>query len=366
MLERFHVSDDEAIRINHKKMHNIVTQIFMKMGVNDSDSRLSADVLIYADLNGVDTHGVSNMLRSYVRMYQEKKINPNPQIKIKKETNATLSLDGDSGLGIQTAPKAMAMAIEKAKESGVGIATLNNAGHLGAAGYHAKMAIDEDMIGVCMSGGGGFAMLPTYGAVPRFGTNPIAWAAPADKEAYFMFDAATTQIAGNKIKLLERLKVPVASNWLAKSDGTPIMNEETLESKDFHEDGRLKELYMLPFGGDRENGSHKGYAFAAIVDIMCSMLGGAQAGFLGGSGHYFAAYNIDCFSDTDTFKKNMDDFLSGLKNTPPAPGHERVIYPGLPEHESRLERSTKGIPYHPEVIEWFESITSELEIKLDF
>ena len=258
------------------------------------------------------------------------------------------------------------MAIEKAKEAGVGIATLNNAGHLGAAGFHAKMAVDEDMIGVCMSGGGGFAMLPTYGAEPRFGTNPIAWAAPADKEAYFMFDAATTQIAGNKIKLLERLKVPVASNWLANGDGTPIIKEKSLDSEDFHEDGRLKELYMLPFGGDRENGSHKGYAFAAIVDIMCSMLGGAQAGFLGGNGHYFAAYNIDCFSDTKTFKKNMDDFLNGLKNTPPAPGHDRVIYPGLSEYESRLERGSNGIPYHPEVIEWFESITAELEIKLDW
>ena len=99
---------------------------------------------------------------------------------------------------------------------------------------------------------------------------------------------------------------------------------------------------------------------------MCSMLGGAQAGFLGGNGHYFAAYNIDCFSDTKTFKKNMDDFLNGLKNTPPAPGHDRVIYPGLSEYESRLERGSKGIPYHPEVIEWFESITAELEIKLDW
>ena len=82
MLERFHVSDDEAIRINHKKMHNVVSQIFMKMGVSESDSRLSADVLIYADLNGVDTHGVSNMLRSYVKNYQQKKINPTPKIKI--------------------------------------------------------------------------------------------------------------------------------------------------------------------------------------------------------------------------------------------------------------------------------------------
>ena len=117
-----------------------------------------------------------------------------------KESISTAALDGDKGLGLHTAPYAMKLAINKAKESGVGIVTLNNAGHLGAAGFHAKLAVDEDMIGVCMSGGGGFAMLPTFGAEPRFGTQPIAWAAPAEKEAYFMFDAAMTQIAGNKIK----------------------------------------------------------------------------------------------------------------------------------------------------------------------
>tara|TARA_B100000745_G_scaffold152280_1_gene99623 strand:+ start:224 stop:1324 length:1101 start_codon:yes stop_codon:yes gene_type:complete len=364
MLERFHVSEKDAIKINHTLMYKVTKEIFLKMGLSEEDADLSTDVLIYADLNGVDTHGVSNMLRSYVRMYQQKKTNPRPNIKIVKESGAIVTLDGDKGLGVHTAPKAMKLAVDKAKKNGVGIATLNNAGHLGAAGYHAKIAVDNDMIGVCMSGGGGFAMLPTYGAEPRFGTNPIAWAAPADKEAYFMFDAATTQIAGNKIKLLERLQVPVAPNWLAKEDGSPIKEEKKLGSEDFHEDGRLKNLHMLPFGGDRENGSHKGYAFAAIVDIMCCMLGGVQAGHLGGNGHYFAAYDIDSFSDLKTFKKNMDDFLIGLKNTPPAPGHERVIYPGLAEYETRTEREKNGIPYHPEVIEWFESITAELEIKI--
>ena len=366
MLERFHVSDEDAVRINHKKMHSVTKQVFMKMGLSDENAALSADVLIYADLNGVDTHGVSNMLRSYVRMYQLEKINPRPDIKIVKESISTAALDGDKGLGLHTAPYAMKLAINKAKESGVGIVTLNNAGHLGAAGFHAKLAVDEDMIGVCMSGGGGFAMLPTFGAEPRFGTQPIAWAAPAEEEAYFMFDAAMTQIAGNKIKLLERLETPVASNWLANEDGSPINDEKLLSKEDFHEDGRLKNLHMLPLGGERENGSHKGYGFAAIVDIMCSMLGGARAGFLGGSGHYFAAYNIDSFSDKKTFKANMDDFLRGLKETPPAPGHDRVLYPGLAEFESRNDRSENGIPYHPEVIEWFESITSELEIKLDW
>ena len=177
----------------------------------------------------------------------------------------------------------MKLAINKAKESGVGIVTLNNAGHPGAAGFHAKLADDEDVIGVCMSGGGGFAMLPTVGAEPRFGTQPIAWAAPAEKEAYFMFDAAMTQIAGNKIKLLERLETPVAFKIGLQMRMDPLINDEKLLSKeDFHEDGRLKNLHMLPLGGEREKMVLiKVMAFAAIVDIMCSMLGECASRILG-------------------------------------------------------------------------------------
>jgi len=113
MLERFHVSDEDAIRINHEKMHSVTKQIFSKMGLSNDDAELSADVLIYADLNGVDTHGVSNMLRSYVRMYQLDKANPRPSIKVVKESISTAALDGDMGLGLHTAPFAMKMAIEK-------------------------------------------------------------------------------------------------------------------------------------------------------------------------------------------------------------------------------------------------------------
>ena len=138
MLERFHVSDEDAVRIDHKKMHSVTKQVFIKMGLSEENAALSADVLIYADLNGVDTHGVSNMLRSYVRMYQLEKINPRPDIKILKESISTAALDGDKGLGLHTAPYAMKLAINKAKEGGVGIVTLNNAGHLGAEGFHAK------------------------------------------------------------------------------------------------------------------------------------------------------------------------------------------------------------------------------------
>ena len=364
MLERFHVSEEEAVRIAEPKMRAATEAVFAKMGLSDDDSRLSADVLLYADIRGVDTHGVSNMLRIYVAGYQNGTLNPHPNMRTLRDSGAVITFDGDKGLGLHTAPKAMEAVIEKAKTYGVASGTLMNAGHLGAAGYHAMMATQHDMIGVCFTGGGGFAMLPTFGAEPRFGTNPISWAAPARKQPPFLFDAATTQVAGNKIRLLQRMGRPIAPGWLAGADGAPIMEEAPVPKHDLR--GEERHWYMLPMGGDRENSSHKGYGIASIVDIMCCSLAGFGPGFISGkSGHFFMAFNIEAFTDKEKFKDDMDAFLGGLAATKPAPGHERVLFPGLPEDETMKDRLARGIPYHPEVIEWFETISAELELGLD-
>jgi LDH2 family malate/lactate/ureidoglycolate dehydrogenase len=226
------------------------------------------------------------------------------------------------------------------------------------------MALEHDMIGVCFTGGGGFAMLPTWGAEPRFGTNPIAWAAPARRQPYFIFDAATTQVAANKIRILQRMNRNIYPGWLAGTDGVPIMDDSPVPEVDIR--GQNRPWYMLPFGGTRENGSHKGYGIACIVDIMCCTLTGIGPGFISNqSGHFFMAFNIAAFTDLDKFKDDMDAFLGGLAATKPAPGHDRVYYPGLPEAEERKDRLSRGIPFHPEVIDWFQSISAELELNLD-
>jgi LDH2 family malate/lactate/ureidoglycolate dehydrogenase len=364
MLERFHVSEDEAIRVPEPKVRATTEAIFKKMGLTDEDAWLSADVLMHADLLGVDTHGVSNMLRHYVDGYNNGSLNPRPNLKIVRESTVTATWDADRGNGLHTAPKAMEDAIQRAEKHGAGVTVMKNSGHFGAAGYHAMMALKHDMIGVCMTGGGGFAMLPTFGAEPRFGTNPIAWAAPARNEAPFLFDVATTQVAANKIRILQRMNRAIYPGWLSRPDGTPIMEEELVPEVDIRGEGR--QWYMLPFGGTRENGSHKGYGFACVVDIMCCTLSGVGPGFISQqSGHYFAAYKIDAFTDVNKFKDDMDAFLGGLAATPPAPGHDRVFYPGLPEAEEKADRLKRGIPFHPEVIDWFKSICAELDLEFN-
>ena len=201
---------------------------------------------------------------------------------------------------------------------------------------------------------GGNIVVPTFGAKAMIGLNPIAVAVPAGKEPPFVFDASMSGVAGNKVALAKRLGVKLAPGWVTTPDGTPIMEEVDPA------DGQM----MLPLGGTRDGGSHKGYSLALTVDILSSLLAGGQPGFLdkGTASHHFIAYRIDAFTDVTEFKEQMDIYLKALRECPPAPGHKRVYYAGLPEHEEQIDRRKHGIPLHPEVIEWFRGICSELRI----
>ena len=353
MLERFHVPSDEAVHVNKDDMHATVVDIFLKMGMPPDEAEVASDVLVYADIRGIETHGVSNMLRNYVKSFGEGGINPTPNPKIVREMPAAATLDCDGGHGLVVGPMAMEMAIERAKVYGIGTITANNGRHFGAAAYHAAMAIDHDMIGLAMTSGG-MSVVPVDGAKPMFGLNPIAIAIPTRHEAPFIFDASMSSVAGNKIVLAKRLGVPVAPGWITGADGVPITEESEVPEN----------YFMLPSGGTRENGSHKGSSLGIWVEIMCGLLGATGAGpnREGGASHHFIAYNIEAFTDLDGFKDDMDTYMKEIRETPPIPGADRVLYAGLPEHEEEIERNENGIPYHPEVIDWFRGITGELNI----
>ncbi len=224
------------------------------------------------------------------------------------------------------------------------------------------MAADQDMVGWCMTAGGK-AMVPTFGAEPQLGTNPIAFAAPGNNEPSFMFDAAMTSIAGNKIGLANRMGKGMSPGWVANEDGTPDMDGGAVA------DFAANSVRMqLPTGSTRELGSHKGYSLGVMVDILCGQLSFAPGfGTLSRTrrAHFVAAYSVEAFGDVSEFKENMDGMLKGLAATKPMAGHERVYYAGLPEHEVRIERTKNGVPLHPEVIDWFRDICAEFEIKFD-
>ena len=354
MLERFHVPENVAIRVQIDDMRATVEDIFRKMGMSDQDAIQAADVLIYADARGIESHGVSNMLRSYVQSFGEGGINPTPQPKVIRELPAAATLDSDGGHGLVIGPMAMKMAMDKAETYGIGTVTAINGRHFGACAYHAAMALQRDMIGIAMTTGG-VSVAPVHGAERLVGLNPIGIAAPTRNEPPFIFDASMSSVAGNKIILAKRLGVPVLPGWIAEANGNPIMDEREIPD----------DYMMLPAGATRELGAHKGYSLAVMIEILCGILGGSGGGphRRRGASHHFIAYKLEAFVDPEQFKSDMDEYMQSLQNCTPAQGQERVVYAGLPEHEEEIERTEHGIPYHPEVIEWFRSITAELNIE---
>ncbi|MSQ08712.1 MAG: Ldh family oxidoreductase [Dehalococcoidia bacterium] len=353
MLEHFHVAKEDQILIMPDALKLTVTDIFLKMNMSKADADQAADVLVMSDVRGVDTHGVSNMLRNYVKRFGDGFINPRPKWKIVRETPATANIDSDRGLGIVVGPKAMEIAIEKAKKVGVGCVTIGNGRHMGMIAYYPMQALKHDMIGYAITGGGANTV-PTFGAIPRLGANPHAWAVPADKEPPFVLDMSSSAVAANKIGLLRRMGKPVLPGLVADETGTPVMQQRQPPL----------ETWMLPLGATRELGSHKGYGLGVIAQVFSGILAtGAFGDYYGGQmSHFVAAYSIEAFTDTKKFKKDMDAFLRYLRETPPAPGQDRVYYAGLPEHEEEQVRRRDGIPLHREVVEWFDSITAELSL----
>ena len=354
MLDRFKVPESEQVHVHEAALRETVTAIFEKVNLTPEDAAIGADVLVTTDLRGVDTHGVSNMLRSYVQSYQKGDYNPRPNWRIVREAPGIANIDGDGGLGIILGPKAMRIAIDKAKNVGVGIVTMYNSRHLGAVGHHAMLAAQEGMVGMCMTATQP-GVVPTFGAEARFGTNPVAIAAPANKQPAVLFDAATCSIANNKVQLARRMQSPLLPGWITDPEGNPIMTETPPPDRG--------EYHLLPLGATRELGSHKGYGLGLMVEVLCTMLSGTLPFGLekeSGYKHYFAAYDIAAFTDVDAFKDNMDQMLGWLLETKPAAGHERVLYPGILEYEEEKERRAHGIPLHTEVIEWFGKITHEM------
>lgn len=353
MLDQFQLPEEDQVRVPADVMRATVEDVFRAMGLCDAHARQSADVLLYADLRGCDTHGVSNMLRIYVDWFRDGTIDPKAQWQITRSAGAACTIDSGSAHGGVVGPYAMRIAMERAREHGIGVVNVYHGGHFGAAAYTAAMALEQDMVGVSMCTGG-MAMTPTFAAEPLVGLNPIAIAAPSRAEPPFIFDASMSAVAGNKVRIAKRLGRGTLPGWIADKHGEPIMASSPIP----------EEFLFLPLGGTREIGSHKGFGLAMMIEVLASVLSGAAAGQdrRARQCHQFLAYRVDAFTDIEQFKDDMDRYLVSLRSAKTAPGAERVVYPGLNAHETERERRANGIPYHREVITWFAGILTDLGI----
>jgi len=304
-----------------------------------------------------------------VRLWKADRVNANPAISIVHETPSTAVVDGDKGLGLVVGPAAMQVAINKAQQVGTGWVSVKNSNHFGIAGYHAMLALPHDMIGIAMTNASA-TVAPTYSKEKLLGTNPIAVAIPAGKEQPFVADFATTTAANGKLEMLQRKNEDAPGGWVQTKDGTPSTDANELKIG-----GAL-----LPLGGDKEHGSHKGYMLGSIVDVFSGILSGANFGpwvppfpaYLPmplnlpgqGIGHFFGAMRIDAFRTTEAFKADMDQWIHRFKTATPVDGFNSVIIPGEPERQMEKERMENGIELMDSVVDDLTKLGVEFNIEL--
>lgn len=352
----------------YSRLYDFTKNIFLKTGFNEADADSAATVLLSADLRGVDSHGISR-LTGYVRLCEAGRIEPRSSPTIIHETPSTGVVDGHGGLGLVIAPFAMKVAIDKARAVGSGWISVQNSSHFGIAGIHAMMALKHDMIGIVMTNASP-TVAPTFSVDKLLGTNPICVAVPAGEEQPFVADFATTTAANGKLELLQRKKELAPNGWVQTKTGEPSTDPSELKIG-----GAL-----LPLGGDREHGSHKGYMLGSIVDIFSGLLSGANYGpfvppfpsylpmpsFMPGKGigHFFGAMRIDGFRPAADFKKDMDNWIREFKKAKVASGFDRVIIPGEPEAEMHSDRMQSGIPLYESVVNELGELGERLGIKL--
>lgn len=354
------------ITLPYSQLKKFAKEIFLKIGCPDDEAKKAVDVLLSADLRGIDSHGLAR-LSGYTRLWEAKRINSTPNIRVVHESPSTAVIDGDAGLGLVVAPRAMEIAIEKAKTCGTGWVAVKNSNHFGIAGYHAMMALPHDMIGMAMTNASPL-VAPTFSIERLLGTNPICVAIPANEQPPFVADFATTTAANGKLEILQRKNKDAPEGWIQKKDGSVSTNPHELK------DGGA----LIPLGSDREHGSHKGFCLGAWVDIFSAVLSGANYGpwvppfvsFLAppadpvgeGIGHFFGAMRIDAFRPASEFKYHMDNWITRFRSAQTIDGQEKLIIPGDPEREFEIIRRKEGIPLNPKVVEDLKSLGEKFKV----
>ncbi len=355
-LDFLKTPEKDAVRVKSEALRAQTVAILRGVGTPKGHAETTADILIKADLFGVDSHGSGNVV-NYATQIQKKKYTVPQKIEVISESPSGAVISNGNGLGFVGAHRAMEMAIEKARDVGVGMVSVRDGHHIGMVGYYPLMAIEADMLGMAMTNGAR-SVRPALAARPRLGTNPIAFGAPAGEEKPFLFDAAMSTVASGKLGLARRLGVKIPAGWAVDAEGDPIATPPPERSEMWAQN---------PLGNTREQGAHKGYGLGVMVDILTGILsgGGFSAQQEGGQNQTWCmAVDISKFRPLDEFKAHMDEMVRELHNTPAEPGEKRVLVAGDPEWENEAERSVKGIPLHKSVVEALRAKAKEVGAKV--
>ena len=351
-----------------------MVDVFKGVGVPDADARICADVLISADKRGIDSHGVGRLKPIYYdRIVKAGIQEPVTRLEVVRDRKATAVVDGHNGMGMVIAKHCMDMAIEKARQHGLGMVAARNSTHYGFAAYYPLMAVDAGMVGLSGTNARP-SIAPTHGVENMLGTNPLTWAMPTDEDFPFTNDYATSVIQRGKIEQWAREGKACPEGLVIDSEG-----RSTTDSAQILKDLVKGTSALAPIGGiGEETGGYKGYGFATVVEILSASLSqGAFLKQLSGKdaegkdvpipiGHFFLAIDIECFTDLDDFRKTTGDILRALRASAKAPGKERIYTCGEKEFLAWEERKDKGAPLDKVVQKELAAMRDELGLPYRF
>lgn len=360
------------VRIEYNKLHKILTDVFVKLGIEKTNSEIISKVLIESDLRGIKSHGAARLKR-YVDGIRNGMMIPESVPEIRYEDNTITRIDANNGMGQPAAYLGMKKAIEKADNSNIGVTVVNRSNHYGIAGYYSMMALEKDMIGISMTNAGPL-VVPTFGVKAMLGTNPISVAVPAKNEFPYVLDMATSVIPLGKVEVYRRKEENLKNNWVIDEKGNdsldPVKTNELLKRK---EGGGI-----LPLGGKgEEHSGYKGYGLGLMVEIFTAVLSGAlystntypkdENGNVlpSGLGHFFAAFKISNFRNIDDFKADMDDLIHTLQSSPKIKNEEKIYIHGEKEYLQKKENMKLGVPLEEKVYQYIEEICEKLKIEID-
>ncbi len=355
------------------------TQIFERAGIAPGEAADAANVLVWANRRGVDTHGVRNLKPLYIHRIRTGVIDTKAVCKIDYETPVSARVDAGGGLGLSAGVWGMRLAMAKAQASGIGLVTMRNSSHFGAAGHYPYLALGQDLIGIAMTGrffaqGTEIGVIPTFAAKAMFSTNPISVSFPTAEETPFLLDMATSISPYNRVVMYRELGKSVPLGWGVDAEGRATIEPSALRQ-------------LFPLGGTREMGSHKGYGLSMMVEVLCAVLSGAWHDLATGDGdknavetnhdnsfdshsqegdaHFFGALRVDLFRPLSDFKRGMDAMIRALHAAPKEPGQDRIFVAGEIEHETEQTRLRDGIPLPPNVVENLRELAQQYQVPFE-
>ncbi len=344
----------DTIRVPHNVVEKFVRQVLLNAGVNDGVAKETAEGLVMASVRGVDSHGI-RLLPHYIKELEAGRINPNPEFNFKQTASAVGQFDADHTYGISAGIRAMRHAIDIADNAGVGHVTVKNSTHNGMMAYFGLEAAKQNKIGIAMTHTSANTR-PPNGVRPFFGSNPICVTAPMKSEGPFCYDAATSAITFNEVRKYQDSEHQLPRNVAADEQGHPTRDPN-------------EAVQLLPLGG------YKGFGLSMVVELFNGLLSNMDVGrnvsemygedisnrrYLG---HYYAAFDVDAFVDSNEFKQRLQDLAERIRNEPRRDEEAPNYVPGDPEKEAKKLRETQGIPVPEHDFEQFEELAKNYDVE---